>query len=206
MILVERFAVFDGGHPASRLARGKDLMLFPGFQLDLDTGGVVPEGLGGDILFTAQGEEDGTIRPIGPARMVTLGKPPVLPPAVPGLPSEGRAMRSADFAGRYRLVANGHWSGQLELAVDPAGAVSGTFSSEATGSAYGVTGRVDAESPQRIQFVIDFPRTKQDYQGILWSEGKNVIAGTVTMLGRVFSFVAVREARGWTWRAMPARP
>ena len=41
--------------------------------------------------------------------------------------------------------------------------------------------------------MIDFPRPRQDYQGVLWSEGKNVIAGTLTMLGRDFSFVAVRE-------------
>ena len=168
-------------------------MLFPGFRLDLDTGQVVPDGLGGDILFTAQGDQDGAIQPVGPARIVTLEQPPSLPKATTGLPSEGRVVRIADHAGNYRLMANGQWSGVLALAVDADGKVTGTFSSEATGTAYPVSGKVDMGSPQNLQFTIDFPRTKQEYQGVLWSEGKNVIAGTLTMAARVFSFVAVRE-------------
>ena len=38
ILLVERFEVFGGEHPATRIARGQDLMFFPGFQLDLDSG------------------------------------------------------------------------------------------------------------------------------------------------------------------------
>ena len=56
-----------------------------------------------------------------------------------------------------------------------------------------MTGKVDGDVPQKIRFTIEFPRSRQDYQGILWTEGKNVIAGTLTMLGRDFSFVAVRQ-------------
>jgi hypothetical protein len=102
-------------------------------------------------------------------------------------------VRPGDFSGRFRLVANGQWTGLLELAADASGAVSGTFTSDASGSAYPVTGQVDAEVPQKIRFTIAFPRTRQDYQGALWIDGKNVIAGILTMLGRDFSFVAVRD-------------
>jgi hypothetical protein len=190
---VERFEVFDGGHPGSRLARGKGLTLFPGFQLDLDSGQVVPEGFGGDLLFTARGQEDGTVGTLGTARMATLVKPPGLPPPAPGLPSEGKIARPGDFAGRFHLVANGQWSGLLELAVDPSGEVSGTFSSEAGGAPHAVTGKIDGEVQEKIRLSIGFPRARQDYQGILWTEGKNAFAGTLTMLGRDFSFIAVRE-------------
>ena len=111
-------------------------------------------------------------------------------------------MRPGDLAGRFRLAANGQWSGLLELAIDPTGAVSGSYASDASGSVYRVSGKVDPNAPQKIQFTIEFPRTRQEYQGILWSEGKNVIAGTMTMLGRDFSFVAVRE--GATLNLAPA--
>ena len=168
-------------------------MLFPGFQLDLDTGQVVPEGLGGDLVFTARGDEDGIISSLGPARISTLDRPPSLPPTAPGIPSEGRVVRPADFSGRFRLAANGQWSGLLELAVDPAGSVTGSFQSDASGSAYPVTGKVDPQLHQKVQFAIQFPRARQDYQGVLWTEGKQVMAGTLAMLGQDFSFVAVRE-------------
>jgi hypothetical protein len=193
LLLVERYEVFDAGNPRARLARGKNLMLFPGMQLDLDTGQVVPEGLGGDLVFTARGDEDGTISSLGTARISTLDQPPSLPPTAQGVPSEGRVVRPADFSGRFRLAANGQWSGLLELAVDPAGSITGSFQSDASGSAYPVTGKVDPQLHQKAQFAIQFPRARQDYQGVLWTEGKQVIAGTLTMLGRDFSFVAVRE-------------
>jgi biopolymer transport protein ExbD len=190
---VEPFEVFDAGNPGARLARGKHLMLFPGFQLDLDTGQVVPEGLGGDLVFTVRGDGDGIISGLGPARISTLDRPPSLPPTAPGIPSEGRVVRPADFSGRFRLAANGQWSGLLELALDPAGSVTGSFQSDASGSAYPVTGKVDPQLHQKVQFAIQFPRARQDYQGILWTEGKQVMAGALSMLGQDFSFVAVRE-------------
>ena len=114
LLLVERYEVFDAGNPGSRLARGKNLALFPGFQLDLDTGQVVPEGLGGDLLFTARGNEDGFVSSLGAARISTLEKPPALPADAAGIPSEGRVVRPADFTGRYHLVADGHWRGLLD--------------------------------------------------------------------------------------------
>ena len=93
----------------------------------------------------------------------------------------------------FAWLANGQWSGLLELAVDPAGSVTGSFQSDASGSAYPVTGKVDPQLHQKVQFAIQFPRARQDYQGVLWTEGKEVMAGTLAMLGQDFSFVAVRE-------------
>jgi biopolymer transport protein ExbD len=193
VLVLERFETFDAGSPGTRLARGKDLMLFGGFRFDLDTGQIVPEGLGGDLVFNALGEEDGTLGVIAPAKLSTLEKAPSVPSADPGLPSVGHTVVPADFSGRYHLAVNGQWSGLLDLAVDPAGVVSGKFQSESSGSVYPVGGKVDAEAPQKLKFSVQFPRTRQDYTGLLWSEGKNVLAGTVTMLDREFGFVALRE-------------
>jgi hypothetical protein len=193
LIVVERFEVYDAYKPGSRLARGRELSLFSGLQFDLDTGQIVPDGLGGDLVFTARGEGDGSIAPLGGARLASLSRPPKLTEPPADHPSAGKLVRPADYSGRYRLVANGQWSGQLELAVDSVGSVTGTFSSDASGSAYPVTGKIDAEASHKIAFTIAFPRARQDYQGILWSAGKNVLAGTLTMLGREFSFVATRD-------------
>ena len=76
--------------------------------------------------------------------------------------------------------------------MDPAGSVSGSFQSDASGSAYPVTGTVDPQLHQKVQCAIQFPRAREDCQGVLWTEGKQVMAGTMSMLGQDFSFVAVR--------------
>ncbi len=56
-----------------------------------------------------------------------------------------------------------------------------------------MSGKIAAGKPQRIGFTIQFPRAEQVYDGLLWTEGKNVFAGTFTMLERPYSFVAVRD-------------
>jgi biopolymer transport protein ExbD len=180
VLVVERFETFDAGS-------------FGGFRLDLDTGQVVPDGLGGDLLFNARGDEDGSLAVIPPAKLSTLDKVPALPTPPSGLPSRGLTVVPADFSGRFQLSVNGQSAARLELAVDPAGAVSGTFQSESSGSVYPVSGNVDAQAPQKLGFSVKFPRSRQDFTGLLWSEGKNVLAGTASMLNRELSFIALRE-------------
>ena len=46
VLILERYETIDAGDHSSITARGKELMLFDGFQLDLDTGQVVPAGDG----------------------------------------------------------------------------------------------------------------------------------------------------------------
>ena len=52
ILVVERFDTFEAGPATKRIARGRGLTLFDGFRLDLDSGQVVPEGQGGDLLFS----------------------------------------------------------------------------------------------------------------------------------------------------------
>jgi hypothetical protein len=195
VLLLERFATLDAGDLRSFKARGADLVLYDGFQLDLDSGQVVPEGLGGDILFATQGTGGPRLAALGTARLYTLEQP--LPSATagagPGRPSSERGVQPEDFAGRYLLVADGHWSGTLVLTVGASGVISGHFRSNSNGSVYPVAGNVDRQTPHKMTFTIQFPRAQQSYDGLLWTEGKNAFAGTMVMLDRRYSFIALRE-------------
>jgi hypothetical protein len=102
-------------------------------------------------------------------------------------------VRAGDFAGRYHLFANGQWSGTLDLKVDDAGGVSGRFRSDSSGAAYPVSGQAAPDVAHKVSFHIKFPRTQQNYEGFLWTEGKGAIAGRMTMLDRAYGFFAVRD-------------
>ena len=54
VLIIERFATIDAADRRSFTAKGKDVMLFDGFQFDVDAGQVVPGGMGGDIVFKAR--------------------------------------------------------------------------------------------------------------------------------------------------------
>ncbi|MHB1561632.1 MAG: ExbD/TolR family protein [Isosphaeraceae bacterium] len=193
VLQIERFETIDGGDRQARKARGRDVLLFDGFAFDLDTGQIVPPGFGGDIRFQLKGPDGPELTALGNGKLFPIDRPIALPAAGPGQPSPGPAVVPADFNGRYTLVANGQTSGALELSVDPGGEVSGRFRSDRNGSVYPVTGKVAADLPRRIEFEIKFPRTRQNYEGLLWTEDKNVFAGTARIVEHPYSFVAVRE-------------
>jgi hypothetical protein len=193
VLALERFDTFESGNSATRLARGKDVLLFVGFDFDLDSGQVVPEGQGGDLRFEDPAQGGPRLVPLGETKLHSLSKP-LKPAAVDrSRPSLGRGVLPGDFAGRFRLFANGQWSGTLDLKVDPAGAVSGRFRSDLNGTAYPVQGRVAADIPHKVSFTVTYPRTRQDFEGLLWTEGKGAMAGTLTMLDRAYGFFALRE-------------
>jgi hypothetical protein len=193
VLVLERFDTFDAGNLASRLAHGKDLILFDGFRIDLDSGQIVPEDQGGDLQFQAKGDGGPWLLAPGKAKLYTLSKAPILESSTGTRPTPGRAVLPGDFAGRYRLFANGQWSGTLDLKVDSTGAVTGRFRSDLNGAAYPVNGQVAPDVPHKVAFRVKFPRTHQDYEGYLWTEGKGAMAGTLTMLDHAFGFFAVRE-------------
>ena len=174
VLALERFDTFDGSNPSVRLAHGKDLILFDGFQFDLDSGQVVPEGQGGDLQFVVKGEGGPRLLPVGKSALYTLTKPPAPAANAAPRPSIGRAVLPSDFGGRYHLVANGQWSGVLDLKVAPDKSVTGRFRSDLNGASYPVEGQVGADAAQKITFRVNFPRAHQDYEGLLWTEGKGV--------------------------------
>jgi len=191
-LVIDRFETRDPANRAGPAARGKDAWLFDGFGYDLDAGQVVPIELGADLRFVAAGPDDGRLGPVGKAELFAAESLPAFPKPRGDRPSEGRVVRPSDYNGAYRLTANGVWSGVVRLKVDAEGVVSGDFQSDSGGSAHPVEGKTTG-GDHGIAFTIRFPRTRQDYNGWLWGEGKDVMAGSVAMIGQTFSFVAVRE-------------
>jgi len=193
VLVVERLDAFDASDPSTRLATRRDVVLYDGFHLDLDSGQVVPEGQGGDVVFRSRGEGGPRLEAEGESRLFTLGQAPPLDTSRGPQPTPGRAIVPADFAGRYRLFANGQWSGTLDLKVEARGVVTGRFRSDLHGTAYPVTGQVAADSAGKLRFAIALPRARQEFDAYLWGEGKGAMAGTLTLLDRTYGFFAVRE-------------
>jgi hypothetical protein len=193
VLILDRFETIDGGDRISWKARGRDTVLFESFAFDLDSGQVVPEGFGGDIRLTGGGAEGPELLALGTNQLYILDKPLPSAPVSPGHPSSGRAVLPADFSGRYSLMANGQMSGTLDLSVDPDGQVSGQFRSDRNGSVYPVTGKVAPALSRKIEFTIQFPRSQQVYEGLLWTGEKDAFAGTVQILDHPYSFFAIRE-------------
>lgn len=193
VLSLDRFETIDRGDRATRTAHGRDVLLFDGFEFDLDSGQVVPAGFGGDLAFSTQGERGPELVALGKNRLYAIDKPLKLPGVEAGRPSAGTAVVPADFNGRYTLVSNGQLSGSLELSVAQDASVTGRFRSDRNGAIYPLTGKVGPDLSRRIEFEIRFPRSKQSFDGLLWTGDKNVFAGTVTILEHLYSFVAVRE-------------
>ena len=193
VLVVERLDTFDSGDLSTRLATRRDVVLFDGMPIDLDTGQVVPPGQGGDLVFRLGGGEP-RLEPIAPARLFTFNKPPTFDEVAAPRPSPGRAILPGDFNGRYRLFANGQWSGTLDLKVGAKGVVTGRFRSDLHGTAYAVTGQVATDAPGKLRFSIALPRARQEFDAYLFGEGKGAMAGTLTLLDRTFGFFAVRES------------
>ena len=192
VFLLERFDTFDNEDLSARLAKGREMVLFPGFQVDLDTGQVVPEGRGGDLSYVVD-KDIPTLVVLKGAKLYTLNRVPAPDPTKPPQPTPGRAVVPRDFAERYRLFANGQWSGTLDLAVDPKGEVSGQFRSDTHGAAYPVTGQVAVDVPNKVALIVKFPRSRGEFDGYLWTEGKGALAGTFHLNDRTFGFFAVRD-------------
>jgi hypothetical protein len=191
VFVLERFDTFDAADLSARMTKGREIVLFPGFQVDLDTGQVVPEGQGGDIGHDTKGTP--AFVALNGAKLFTIGKAPAPDPTRPPQPTPGRAVVPTDFAGRYRLFGNGQWAGTLDLKVEDKGEVFGQFRSDTHGASYPVTGQVAADVPNKITFNVKFPRSHAEFEGFLWTDGKGALAGTFRLLDRTYGFFAIRE-------------
>jgi hypothetical protein len=71
--------------------------------------------------------------------------------------------------------------------------ITGRLRSDQTGQSYPVTGQVAADHPEHVQFDVQLPRSRQEFDGYLWTEGKGAIAGTLRLLEREYGFFAIRD-------------
>lgn len=189
VLLIERYVVYRGDRLDLTSATGKDVMLFPGFTFNLDIGQVVPEGQGGDIIFTIDGE----LIPADNAKLVVLNGSQ-LPPMEKGSrrnPQDHEGVVGEDFTGTWKLNADGRWLGELDLKVTDGGKATGSFISDESKNSYEVTGQVGG-TPHNLKLEVFLANTQLSIDGYLWTKDKSQMAGTVTMTGRKFGFVATR--------------
>jgi hypothetical protein len=191
MLLIDRYVTYKEGEERAVQADGKNLSLFPGFRLSLDLGQVVPEELGGDLRFVADGDKIYT-EPVGKAKLYLVTK--ALTDAVPKKGAKfvaGETFEPSWFAGTYRLRSDGRRSGKLILKVQEDGKVSGLYYSDKDGSKYPVSGQIGTPK-HAIQFTIKFPRSEERFQGFLFTGDGQAIAGTSRLQEREAGFYAQR--------------
>lgn len=191
ILYVERFVTYKEGDERTVIASGQKLSLFPGFRLSLDLGQVVPEQLGGDLRFVAEGSK-GQTEPVGKAKLYLLTQP--MPEAKPVKTAKvviGDTFEGKYFAGTYKLHDDGRRSGTLKLTVDGEGSVDGAYYSDRDGQKYEVKGKVGSPV-NTIQFTVKFPRTEQVFQGWMFTGDGKAIVGTSRIVQHESGFYAVR--------------
>ena len=191
ILLIDRFVTYREGEERTIQAQGQNVHLFEGFQFSLDLGQVVPPSVGGDLRLVAEGRKV-YAEPLGKAKMYLVTKPLPLPaaktaaPAIIGEPFEARY-----FNGTYKLHDDGRRSGSLTLKVTDQGDVTGEFFSDKDGRRYEVAGKVGTPR-HAIQFTIKFPRTKEVFQGWMFTGDGKAIAGSCRLEDRDAGFYALR--------------
>src|SRR5262245_8225622 len=191
ILYIERFVTYREGEERTVQTSGEKLSLFPGFRLSLDLGQVVPEELGGDLRFVADGGKV-YAEPLGKARLYLLTKP--LPEAAPkkgGKFVMGEAFEPRYFNGTFKLYDDGRRSGTLKLKVGDGGEVTGDYYSDKDGTKYEVKGRVGSPA-YAITFTVVFPRSEEVFQGWMFTGDGRALAGSARLEGRETGFYAVR--------------
>ena len=148
MLLVTRYVTYKEGEERTVRASGENVSLFPGFRLSLDLGQVVPEELGGDLRFVADGDRV-YAEPLGKARLFVLTKPVagVEPKKGPKL-VVGETFEPRYFNGSYKLYDDGRRSGTLKLEVGEDGGITGAYYSDKDGQKYEVRGKTEIAGPR----------------------------------------------------------
>lgn len=192
LVHLEKFVTYPQETRRAVLAQRQDIYLYDRFCIDLDNGQIVPANQGEDLRYTA-GKEGGKLEAVAGSTLFLVAAP-LVPPS-PGSPkrkfSQG-AVKVEDFAGKYRLEADGRWSGILTFTLAGNEELTGTYLSDQTGQTYTVTGKV-GNPAHRATFKISFPMTEQEFEGYLWSRDRNRLSGITRMEGRVFGFHAQRS-------------
>ena len=191
LLLIERFVSYRGERLDLTAAIGKDVMLFPGFGFDFDIGQVVPAGQGADIEFSA----DAVLTCAAEAKLVVLNGSQLSPAEKSAKhdPNDHEGVVARDYTGTWKLNADGRWLGELDLKVNEGGRATGSFTSDESKNAYELSGQTGS-TPHNLKLEVFLANTQLSVDGYLWTKDKSQMAGTVTMTGRKFGFVATRVA------------
>jgi uncharacterized protein YndB with AHSA1/START domain len=188
--VLERYVTYDRDRGDVTLAHGRNVMLFPGYEFDFDIGQIVPADSGGDLRFTPQR----LLAAIDKAKLHPLDGS-VLPATPPDKydPQDHADVRPRDFAGTWRVNADGRWVGTWEIDVHAEGQVSGRYTSDETKGSFAIRGRItETDLRHRLRFDVEFAAAVQQYDLYLWTTDKSTMAGTTTLISRTFGVVAER--------------
>jgi hypothetical protein len=189
--LFERVVTFPDSMGEGLQVDGKDIYMFDGFCIDLDSGKIVPKGHGEDVVISIS-DKGLTLSVTTGVRMYVAPGALTSAEAAADKRSNQGPVTPADFSGEYSLEADGRWSGSLSLKVDEDGAVTGEYKSGETGKSFPVNGQV-GRTANRIEFTVEFPMTKQKFEGYLWTRGRDKMSGVTHMLDQPFGFHATRK-------------
>lgn len=192
ILLVEHFVTYRDGEDRAIQAKGKNVLLFKDFLLNLDLGQIVPATVGGDIRFIVA-DKKSYAEPVGKAEIYVLTKP--LPEAKPAKTTKvviRDPFVPKYFNGVYQLYDDGRRSGELHLKVRNKNVVEGYFYSDKDGRKYEVSGNV-GDPHHNIKFKILFPRTVQFFRGWMFTGNGKAITGYARMEQRETGFYALRK-------------
>lgn len=188
VLVLERFVTYRGDREGQTSASGKEVMVFAGHSFSFDIGQVVPSGGGADIEFT----NVGLIKPVGEAKLFGLnGSQLPAADADKPKPDDHEGVLPRDFAGSWKVSIDGRWTGVWEINVDEQRTVLGKFVSDETKSRYELYGKV-SNVPHQARLEIDLANSQVSVEAFLFTTDKGTMAGTATLAGRKFAFVATR--------------
>jgi hypothetical protein len=191
MLLIQRYVTYKGGEEQTIVASGKNVSLFGGFRLNLELGQIVPEELGGDVRYVADGDAI-YLEPLGKARLFVVTKH--LPEATPKKPEKyviADPFEPKYIDGTFKLYDDGRRTGKLVLKVEEDGTVTGAYYSDKDGAKYEVRGKIGTPK-HALQFVVLFPRAEQTFTGCLFTGDGKALTGTSRMADREAGFYALR--------------
>jgi hypothetical protein len=191
ILLIERFVTYKEGEERAVQVEGKNVRLFDGFQFNLDIGQVVPASVGGDLRLVVD-KGHAVTEPVGKAKLYLLTRP--MPEAAPKKSAKveiGKTFEPRFFTGTYKLYDDGRRTGTLRLKVGEKNEVLGAYYSGMDGNKYDVVGKVGT-APNAINFTIIFPRSRQTFQGYMFTGDGKAIAGSSRLQERDTGFYALR--------------
>lgn len=191
VIMLDRFVTYERGKGDSTLTNGKNVMLFPGFEFDLDLGQIVPDGFDSDLKVSA----DGVLSTVTTARIFPLNGSQIPLSETPTPTTKPKPQTDAilpeDFEGTWKVDGDGRWRGEWNLTVTEDGTVQGKFHSDDTQASYPIVGQIGPQ-PNQAKFQVTFNNTVQLVDVYLWTKDKSALAGSFTMTGRKFGVYAAR--------------
>jgi hypothetical protein len=191
IVVIDRYVTYKEGEEQAIQAKGENVRLFQDFFFNLDLGQVVPKAVGGDLRLVVN-KDKVHLEPVGKAELYLVTKP--LPEATPkktGKLVVGKVFEAKYFEGKYKLYDDGRRTGTLQLKVDQKGNVEGWYISGKDGNKYEVAGKVGTPL-HSITFTIVYPRSRQTFQGWMFTGDGSTITGSSRLQERDTGFYAVR--------------